>query len=223
MMNMIYIHLLINREDAILRQKNRHPLQAMALMSATLSQLAESIAVRPAFRKVDLRFAWFCSAVFGGWSSLRACCRDTIHAAYSPTIFLRRINSIMPELELMFIRQRKYIMFLLAIYVACAGFTPYRSVFLGLILGTAFSLFNLWSMVQKNRKFSEAVAAEKKVKSLGSLTRISMGALAAVIALRYPEHFHIVSVVIGLMTAYLVIMIDFVIQNLRDRKKRGEY
>jgi ATP synthase protein I len=121
----------------------------------------------------------------------------------------------MPELETMFIRQRKYIMFLLAIYLLGAAITPYHSVFYGLILGTAFSLFNFWSMVQKNRKFSEAVSAGKKVKSLGSLTRLTIGALAAVIALRYPDHFNIVSVVIGLMTAYVVIMIDYFIQNLR--------
>ncbi|PLT35870.1 ATP synthase subunit I [Bacillus sp. V5-8f] len=128
----------------------------------------------------------------------------------------------MPELESMFNRQRTYIMFLLALYVLGAGFTPYNTIFNGLILGTAFSLFNLWSLVRKNRKFSEAVAANKKAKSLGTLTRIAIGALAAVIALRYPEHFHIVSVVIGLMTAYVVIIIDFFIQNLRREQKRGE-
>lgn len=130
--------------------------------------------------------------------------------------------SIMQELESMFNRQRMYILILLILYVLGAISTPYYSVFLGLILGTTFSLFNLWSMVQKNRKFSEAVAAKKKVKSLGTLTRITVGALAAVIALRYPEHFHIVSVVIGLMTAYVVIIIDFFIQNIRREQKRGE-
>ncbi|WP_409303217.1 ATP synthase subunit I [Peribacillus sp. SCS-155] len=121
----------------------------------------------------------------------------------------------MPELEVMFTRQRKYIMFLLALYLLGGAVTPYHSIFYGLILGTAFSLFNFWSMVRKNRKFSEAVSAGKKVKSLGSLTRLTIGALAAVIALRYPEHFNIVSVVIGLMTAYVVIMIDYFVQNLR--------
>ncbi|PLS18340.1 ATP synthase subunit [Bacillus sp. M6-12] len=121
----------------------------------------------------------------------------------------------MPDLEAMFIRQRKYIMYMLSFYLLCAGITPYKTVFLGLVLGTAISLFNFWSMVQKNRKFSEAVAAGKKVKSLGMVTRLSMGALAAVIALRYPDQFHMVSVVVGLMTSYLVIMIDYFIQNLR--------
>ena len=53
------------------------------------------------------------------------------------------------------------------------------------------------------------------MRSLGSLTRMAVGALAAVIALRYPEEFHMVSVVMGLMTVYLVIMIDYFIQHLR--------
>ena len=88
-------------------------------------------------------------------------------------------------------------------------------IFQGLILGTIFSLFIFWSMVQKNKKFSEAAAEGKKMRSLGSLTRMSAGALAAVIALRYPEEFQMVSVVLGLMTVYLVIMIDYFIQHLR--------
>lgn len=121
----------------------------------------------------------------------------------------------MQELDKMFNRQRKYIVYLLVFYVLGAVFTTYDPIFQGLILGTIFSLFIFWSMVQKNRKFSEAAAEGKKMKSLGSLTRMSAGALAAVIALRYPEKFQIVSVVLGLMTVYLVIMIDYFMQYLR--------
>jgi ATP synthase protein I len=121
----------------------------------------------------------------------------------------------MQELDKMFNRQRKYIVYLLGIYVLGAVFTTYDTIFQGLMLGTIFSLFIFWSMVQKNRKFSEAAAEGKKIRSLGSLTRMSSGALAAIIALRYPEKFEIVSVVLGLMTVYLVIMIDYFIQHLR--------
>ncbi|WP_108668855.1 ATP synthase subunit I [Peribacillus acanthi] len=121
----------------------------------------------------------------------------------------------MPDLELMFVRARRYIYFLLAFYVLGAGFSPYYTVFLGLILGTTLSLFILWSMVQKNRKFTKMALEGKKMKSLGTLTRMSIAALAAVVALEYPELFHMISVVLGLMTGYLVIMIDFFIQKLR--------
>lgn len=121
----------------------------------------------------------------------------------------------MQELAEMFNRQRKYIVYALCIYVVGAVFTTYDRIFQGLMLGTMFSLFIFWSMVQKNKKFAEAAAQGKKMKSLGSLTRMAVGALAAVIALRYPEEFHMVSVVMGLMTVYLVIMIDYFIQHLR--------
>jgi ATP synthase protein I len=121
----------------------------------------------------------------------------------------------MQELAEMFNRQRKYIVYALGIYVLGAVFTAYDRIFQGLILGTMFSLFIFWSMVQKNKKFAEAAAQGKKMKSLGSLTRMSVGALAAVIALRYPEQFQMVSVVMGLMTVYFVIMIDYFIQHLR--------
>ena len=121
----------------------------------------------------------------------------------------------MQELDKMFNRQRKYIVYLLGLYVLGVVLTTYDKVFQGLILGTIFSLFIFWSMVQKNKKFSEAAAKGEKMRSLGSLTRMSAGALAALIALRYPEKFEIVSVVLGLMTVYLVIMIDYFLQHLR--------
>ncbi len=93
----------------------------------------------------------------------------------------------MLELEKMFNRQLKYMLYLMGIYVLGVGFTSHDSVFQGLLLGTAFSLFIFWSMVKKNKKFAQEVAEGKKTRSLGSLTRMSVAGLAAIIALRYPE------------------------------------
>lgn len=121
----------------------------------------------------------------------------------------------MLELDKMFKKHWKYIMYLLGIYALGVMLTKYDIVFQGLILGTIFSLFIYWSMVQKYKKFSVAVSKGSKKQSLGSLTRMSIAALAAVIALRYPEKFQIVSVVLGLMTVYFVIMIDYFLQHLR--------
>ncbi len=121
----------------------------------------------------------------------------------------------MQELDKMFHRQRKYMVYLLGIYVLGVILTTYDKIFQGLILGTIFSLFIFWSMVQKNKKFSEAVAAGKKARSLGSVTRMAAAALATVIAVRYPKEFSVVSMVLGLMTVYFVIMIDYFIQHLR--------
>ncbi|MBU8881055.1 ATP synthase subunit I [Bacillus sp. FJAT-29790] len=121
----------------------------------------------------------------------------------------------MQELQTIFIRQRKYIFLLLSIYVLGWGFTSYQSIFLGLILGTALSLFNLWLMVRRTEKFGEAVAKGEKVRSLGMISRMASAVLAVMIAMKYPEDFHLISVVFGLMTSYIVIMIDYFLQLLR--------
>ena len=120
----------------------------------------------------------------------------------------------MPEFQQMFTRQRKWMFFLLSFYVLGWGFTAQQSIFLGLILGTSLSLFNLWLMARKIDKFGQAAAEGRQVRSLGSFSRMATGALAIVITMRYPEQFHLISVVIGLMTSYIVIMIDFFTQNL---------
>ncbi|MED3623864.1 ATP synthase subunit I [Neobacillus thermocopriae] len=124
----------------------------------------------------------------------------------------------MPELQAMFTRQRKWMFFLLSFYVLGWGFTAYQPIFLGLIFGTSLSFFNLWLMVRKTEQFGENVLKGKKVRSLGSFSRMATGALAVVVALRYPDQFHLISVVIGLMTSYIVIMIDFFIHSLKIHK-----
>jgi ATP synthase protein I len=124
----------------------------------------------------------------------------------------------MSDIKAMYARQRKYIFFLLALYVLGWGFTSYQSIFLGLILGTGISLFNLWLMARKTVRFGEAVLQGKRVRSLGSFSRMASAAFAVIIALRYPESFHLISVVLGLMTSYIVIMIDFFLQSLHLHK-----
>ena len=119
----------------------------------------------------------------------------------------------MPEYRSMFTRVRKYILYLLAIFVLGWGFTSYQEVFLGLILGTSLSLFNLWLLVKRMDRFSKQFDKGKIVKSLGFFSRVAMAILGIFIALEYPEYFHLISVVIGLMATYVVIMIDYFIEN----------
>ncbi|KAB2332513.1 ATP synthase subunit I [Cytobacillus gottheilii] len=128
----------------------------------------------------------------------------------------------MPEFKLMFIRQRKYMFYLLAIYVLGWGFTSHQHIYLGLIIGTALSMYILWSMVRKIDQFGEAVATGRKVYSIGMISRMAVAALAVLIATRYPDQVHFISVIIGLMTAYIVIMIDFAIQTLQSALSKGE-
>ena len=63
----------------------------------------------------------------------------------------------MPDYKLIYKRVRKYILYLLALYVLGWGFTSHQTVFLGLILGTSLSLFNLWLLVRKTKKFGEVM------------------------------------------------------------------
>jgi ATP synthase protein I len=125
---------------------------------------------------------------------------------------------MMPEFKDMFNRQLKWMFYLLAIYVLGWGFTPYHTIFLGLILGTGFGVLNLWMLVRKTVSFDKKVSAGKKVRSLGSLSRMAMAGICALIALRYPEYFNMVSLVVGLMTSYIVIMIDYFYHALRVHK-----
>lgn len=124
----------------------------------------------------------------------------------------------MPEFKMMYIRQRKYMFFLLSFYVLGWGFTSYQTIFLGLILGTSLSLFNLWLIMRRIERFGEAVVAGRKVKSLGTVSRMASAVLAIMIALKFPEKVHLISVVMGLMTAYIVIMIDYFLQAFHLRK-----
>ena len=114
----------------------------------------------------------------------------------------------MPDYKLIYKRVKKCILYLLAFYVLGWGFTSYQSVFLGLILGTSLSLFNLWLLVRKTKQFGEVMVNGGKVHSLGLLTRMATAIFAVIVAMEYPNDVHLVSVVIGLMTVYIVIMID---------------
>ncbi len=124
----------------------------------------------------------------------------------------------MPEFKLIFIRLRSYVFFLLAIYVLLWGFTAHKTIALGLILGTSLSLFNMWLLMKRIERFSEAVDEGKKVRSLGTVSRMATAVLAVFIAIKFPQYLNIYSVIVGLMTSYVVIIIDFFVQNLRSRK-----
>ncbi|MFG6119458.1 MULTISPECIES: ATP synthase subunit I [Thalassobacillus] len=122
----------------------------------------------------------------------------------------------MEAYQQMITRQRKWMFYLLALFVLGWGLTPYTSIFLGLLLGGSLSFYNLWLMQRKVDKFGEATAQLKSVKGIGSFSRLMAGALAVLIALQFEEYFHLHAVVLGLMTAYVVIMIDFLFFRTRD-------
>ncbi|MCF6138906.1 ATP synthase subunit I [Pseudalkalibacillus berkeleyi] len=108
-----------------------------------------------------------------------------------------------------FNRYIKYGLYLAAIFVLGWGFTSYKQMFLGLLLGTAVSILNVWSMHRKIGRVGQAVVEGTKVKTMGSLSRLMTAGLAVLIATRYPEYFDLIFVVVGLLMIYLIMLIDF--------------
>jgi ATP synthase protein I len=126
----------------------------------------------------------------------------------------------MNEYKMVFFKYIKYTLYVLAFFVTGYGFTPYKTIFLGLVLGTVFSLYNLWSMYSKIERFGQAVTQQKRVKTLGSLSRLLLAGLAVLIAMKYPEYLHLLSVVVGLMTVYIIMLIDSLSQAIRTPKEK---
>ncbi|SEN51679.1 ATP synthase protein I [Mesobacillus persicus] len=124
----------------------------------------------------------------------------------------------MQEWQQMTIRYRKYMFYLLALYVLGWGFTSYQSVFAGLILGTSLGFFNMWLLAKKTDTLGKAVTTGTTVRTLGTLSRMATAVLAVIVALRYPDIFHFISVIIGLMTYIFVIMIDYFLHSILIRK-----
>ncbi|WP_226581416.1 ATP synthase subunit I [Halobacillus litoralis] len=123
----------------------------------------------------------------------------------------------MEDYQQMISRQRKWMFYLLAFLVLGWGLTPWKPVFSGLLLGTTLSFYNLWTMQRKISRLGEHSTdtsnSKQRKPNIGTFTRLATGALAAVIALQFEEHFHIISVVLGLMTAYFVILIDYLLKH----------
>ncbi|MEQ6377001.1 ATP synthase subunit I [Bacillaceae bacterium S4-13-56] len=117
-------------------------------------------------------------------------------------------------------RQRKFMLFLLAFLVVGWGFTPYQYFFLSILIGAILSFYNLWLLQRKIDKLGEAIEYGRTARSLGTFTRLAAAALAVMIAIEFEDQLSIIGIVIGLMTSYLVIMIEFFLQIIQssDRK-----
>lgn len=124
----------------------------------------------------------------------------------------------MQDLQQMTLRYRKYMFYLLALYVLGWGFTSYQSVFAGLLLGTSLGFFNMWLLAKKTDTLGQSVISGTTVRTMGTLSRMATAVLAVIVALRYPDIFHFISVIIGLMTYILVIMIDYFLHSILIRK-----
>jgi len=119
----------------------------------------------------------------------------------------------MLEFDIMAARQRKWMLYLLALFVLGAGFLDYPKVFNGLVLGGAISFYNLWLLQRKTKRLGDAFAQGKKFRGgLGTFSRMATAILGTVVATRFEEHFHIIAVVFGIMSSYFVIGLDGIVR-----------
>lgn len=128
----------------------------------------------------------------------------------------------MQELQLLMRAQLKYQLYILALFVLGWGFTEYKSVFAGLILGTIVGVFNLWLIARRTENITQAAVEGKKKRAAGSVARYASAILATMIALEFPEHFNIIGIVLGLVTTTVVVIIVFIIQkyNVDNEEER---
>lgn len=126
----------------------------------------------------------------------------------------------MNDFDSMVVRQRKWMLYLLATLVLGAGFTPYTRIFNGLVLGGAISFYNLWLLQHKVKVLGDQVADTGKARGgLGTFSRMAAAVLGVLIAIRFDENFHIIAVIVGLMLSYLVIALDGVFRFIFRKKK----
>ncbi|CAG9620135.1 ATP synthase subunit I [Sutcliffiella rhizosphaerae] len=122
----------------------------------------------------------------------------------------------MPESKVIFLRHIRYFLFAAALAVVMIGFTPYPEWGWGYLLGLAIGLYNHWLLYRKVAKFADVAAHGGKIYSLGTFSRMAAAVLGVVIAVRYPEFLNLYSVIIGIMTSYIVIIIDSFLILLRS-------
>lgn len=86
-----------------------------------------------------------------------------------------------------------------------------KHFFYGLLLGSVISFYNLWLLQRRTNLLGESAAQDGTRKGIGTISRLAAAALGVLLAMRYD--LSIVGFIIGLMVAYPVIMIDFVMSN----------
>lgn len=108
-------------------------------------------------------------------------------------------------------RQRKWLLYILLIVAILTFFVEDRHFFLGLLIGTAVSFYNLWLLQRRTNLLGESAERSGKRTGLGTVSRLSMAALGTLITIHYDAS--IIAFVIGLMLVYPVIIVDFLLFN----------
>ncbi|GLC87926.1 ATP synthase subunit I [Lysinibacillus piscis] len=123
----------------------------------------------------------------------------------------------MLDLHHIFAMQKRALFFLLALCALGWGFTPYQTIFAGIAVGAFFGTYNFWILVRRMEKFDRSISEGKKIGSIGTALRFASGIAAAATAILWPNYFHLISTVIGLMIPYIFLFVERIVAHVRNR------
>lgn len=94
---------------------------------------------------------------------------------------------------------------------------------MSLLLGYIAGYYSLRFLQARVRSYAEAIVTEGRARTLGTFIRIGGIGLMIVLATRYPEKVHIPWLALGLGLAYIILFIDFTIQQvIADQKNQHQ-
>src|SRR5690625_5931287 len=95
---------------------------------------------------------------------------------------------------------------------------PLRTFFLGILVGHVVSYYGLRLLQNRAKAFGRLAVDGKRTSGLGTFFRLIGAGVAIWLALKYEEKIHIIGVVLGLTTSYVVMIIDYTIYSIRQSK-----
>jgi ATP synthase protein I len=86
---------------------------------------------------------------------------------------------------------------------------------IGLLLGWIILLHLAWRVV----RFGQLASPKKRRPRMGSMTRLAIAGLGAVVAVTYPEHVHYIGLVVGLMVPMAFLLGEALVLHFKELRK----
>lgn len=100
-------------------------------------------------------------------------------------------------------------------------FTPYSTYLLGLMIGLSASFLNLWTNFRNAKVITElkdklrpSVYFSYVLVGFGFVMRVALAIIAVWLALRFPGQIDLASVVIGLASLYIAMIVGMLLQTV---------
>lgn len=115
-------------------------------------------------------------------------------------------------------RLTRFFLFSLAFVVLGWGFSGYPSFFAGMGLGLCIGYIGAIHLTKRVQYFGQAAAKGEPLPNLGTMTRLALVSLAAVMVMIYPHYFDYIGLVIGLMMPTVFAIGDAIYDQLKQEK-----